>query len=184
MISSCDSWRGIVAALSIAGAVQALWAQAAMGTQASSRGVLNAPSRGASNASATLIVFEDFECFKCARSSAVFKSVLQAHTALRVVFKSAPAKSNKNAFLAHEAAMAAHAQGKFWEMHDLLFASQQNLQREDLITYTRKLGLDIGEFTKALDDHRFRGVVESDLAEAQGLGVTSTPTFFWLCARI
>src|SRR5262249_15232850 len=80
--------------------------------------------------------------------------------------------------LAHEAAVAAGAQGKFWEMHDLLFANQERLSENDLLQYAKQLQLDIPDFQNALRSHSYRGVVDADVDEARGLGVTGTPTFF------
>ena len=97
---------------------------------------------------------------------------------IRVIFKHAPATTNANAFLAHEAALAAGDQGKFWEMHDLLFANQTKLGRADLLRYAKQLGLKLPNFQHALDNHTYRPVIERDLAEAKGLGITASPTFF------
>jgi protein-disulfide isomerase len=85
---------------------------------------------------------------------------------------------HKEAPLAHEAALAAAAQGKFWEMHDLLFSGQDKLTREDLIAKAQQLNLDVRRFTKDLDSHRFKSAVDSDLQEANRLGVDGTPFFF------
>jgi protein-disulfide isomerase len=136
------------------------------------------PVWGAEQAPVTIILFSDFECFQCGRSAAVLGEMLQSTANIKIIFKNAPAMTNKDALLAHEAAIAAGAQGRFWEMHNLLFANGQRLRRDDLIGYAKQLGLDVDVFRQALDDHRFRPVVERDLAEAKGLGVTTTPTFF------
>jgi protein-disulfide isomerase len=77
--------------------------------------------RGSDKAPITVLVFSDFESFPCARSASVIDGLLQQTRDVRVIFKHAPAASNPNALLAHEAALAAGAQGKFWEMHDTLF---------------------------------------------------------------
>src|SRR5208283_3136170 len=77
--------------------------------------------RGSDKAPITILVFSDFESFPCARSASVIDGLLQQTRDVRVIFKHAPAASNPNAMLAHEAALAAGAQGKVWEMHDTLF---------------------------------------------------------------
>jgi len=136
------------------------------------------PILGSGEATATIIVFTDFECFQCGRSAAVLSNILQNTSDVTLIFKNAPAASNKEAMLAHEAAVAAGSQGKFWEMHDILFANQQRLGRDDLIGYAKQLGLDVDVFRQALDDHKYRPRIEQDLEEAKGLGVTTTPTFF------
>lgn len=126
----------------------------------------------------TIVEFCDFESFPCSRSAAMLTGLAKHHRGISLMFKHAPAPANLNSFLAHEAAIAAGVQGKFWEMHHLLFANQTKLKREDLIGYARHLNLDMGVFQQALDNHLYRAVIEQDLAEAQGLGVTSTPTLF------
>jgi len=134
--------------------------------------------RGSNKAPITILVFSDFESFPCARSASVIGGLLQQTRDVRVIFKHAPAASNPNALLAHEAALAAGAQGKFWEMHDTLFENQTKLTRADLLGYAKSLGLDLAAFEHALDNHTYRPIVERNLAEAAGLGVTTTPTFF------
>jgi protein-disulfide isomerase len=134
--------------------------------------------RGSDKAPVTILVFSDFESFPCARSASVLAGFLAHARDVRVIFKHAPAASNPNALLAHEAALAAGAQGRFWEMHDTLFENQTKLTRADLLGYAKSLGLDLVAFQQALDNRTYRPVVERDLAEAAGLGVTTTPTFF------
>ena len=135
-------------------------------------------SRGSAKAPITILVFSDFESFPCARSASVLDGLLDQTRDVRVIFKHAPAATNPNALLAHEAALAAGAQGKFWEMHDTLFENETKLTRADLLGYAKALGLDLAAFQYALDNHTYRPIVERDLAEAAGLGVTTTPTFF------
>lgn len=85
---------------------------------------------------------------------------------------------HKESPLAHEAALAAGAQGKFWEMHDALFAGQDKLTRDYLIAKAKLLNLDVSRFTKDLDSHRFKPQVDADCQEGNRLGVDSTPFFF------
>jgi protein-disulfide isomerase len=134
--------------------------------------------RGSERAPVTVMVFSDFESFPCSRSAAVLTGVLQESRDVRLIFKHAPAASNPNAMLAHEAALAAGAQGKFWEMHTILFDRQTRLSRADLLDYAKQLSLNLPAFQQALDNHTYRPIIERDLAEAKGLGVTTTPTFF------
>lgn len=134
--------------------------------------------RGSDRAPITILVFSDFESFPCARSADVLAGLLAQIKDVRLIFKHAPAATNPNSMLAHEAALAAGAQSKFWEMHDLLFANQTTLSRADFVAYAKLLGLNMPAFEQALDNHTYRPIVERDLAEAKGLGVTTTPTFF------
>lgn len=120
--------------------------------------------RGSDKAPIVVLVFSDFESFPCARSASVVAGLLNQTRDVRVIFKHAPAASNPNALLAHEAALAAGAQGKFWEMHDTLFENQTKLSRADLLGYTKALGLDLPAFQQALDNHTYRPIVERDLA--------------------
>ena len=118
--------------------------------------------RGSDKAPITILVFSDFESFPCARSASVIDGLLQQTRDVRVIFKHAPAGSNPNALLAHEASLAAGVQGKFWEMHDTLFENQTKLTRADLLGYAKSLGLDLAAFQRALDNHTYRPIVERD----------------------
>jgi len=118
--------------------------------------------RGSDKAPITILVFSDFESFPCARSAGVIDGLLHQTRDVRVIFKHAPAASNPNALLAHEAALAAGAQGKFWEMHDTLFENQTKLTRADLLGYAKSLALDLAAFQYALDNHTYRPIVERD----------------------
>jgi protein-disulfide isomerase len=96
---------------------------------------------------------------------------------LTVRFKHFPLPMHVRAPLAHQAAEAAGAQGKFWEMHDLLFANRSMAQRSDLLGYARRLGLDMTRFERDLDSDRTKQVIAADVDEGIHLHVTGTPTF-------
>ncbi len=135
--------------------------------------------RGPADALVTIIEFSDFECPFCGSVEAIIQELLRSYPhQIRFVFKHNPLPIHSKAQLAHEAALAAAAQGKFWEMHDLLFANQTRLDRGDLEGYAKRLNLDMEAFTRALDDHSYRALVDQDLTDARGLGVNATPTFF------
>jgi protein-disulfide isomerase len=103
---------------------------------------------------------------------------------VRVVFKQFPLRSiHAEAQLAHEASLAAHAQGKFWEYHDLLFMNQQALSRADLESYAERLGLDMDKFRSDLDTGAHKAKVEQDLQECSRAGVSGTPTVLLNGAR-
>jgi protein-disulfide isomerase len=112
--------------------------------------------RGSDRAIITILVFSDFESFPCARSATVLSGLLAQTKDVRLIFKHAPAASNPNALLAHEASLAAGAQGKFWEMHDVLFENQTNLSRPDLLEHAKALDLNLPAFQQALDNHTYR----------------------------
>lgn len=128
-----------------------------------------------------VILFSDFQCSFCARVAKPFRD-LQSNGAegvqLTVQFKHFPLNIHPSAPLAHQAALAAGEQGKFWEMHDLLFANQSAVKPDDLIQYAVKLGLDIKRFNDDLYSERLKQRIAADIAEGQRLGVSGTPTFF------
>jgi protein-disulfide isomerase len=98
---------------------------------------------------------------------------------LRFVWRHFPLPDvHPNAALAAEAAEAAGAQGKFWEMHDLLFSRQDHLQLGDLLRYAGELGLDVAAFESDLVGARFGDRVAGDVEGAETAGVAGTPTFF------
>jgi protein-disulfide isomerase len=133
---------------------------------------------GSGKPAITILAFSDFESFASSRLANVLKNLLDQQKQVRLIFKHAPASTNPNSFLAHEAALAAGAQGKFWEMHDVVFENQTNLSRANLLAYAKQLGVNVADFQQALDSHIYQPVIERDLAEAKALGVTTTPTLF------
>lgn len=97
---------------------------------------------------------------------------------VRVVFKHNPLPMHPDAPLAAEASLAANEQGKFWEYADKLFENQRALKREDLEKYATELGLNLDQFKKALDEHKFQRQIEADKNLAQQIGARGTPAFF------
>ena len=97
---------------------------------------------------------------------------------VRVVFKHNPLPFHKDAGPASEAALAAGAQGKFWEMHDKLFANQKALKRANLETYATELGLNLAQFKADLDSGKFKAAIKADQALAAQFGARGTPGFF------
>jgi protein-disulfide isomerase len=143
-------------------------------------GLKGAPLKGAENAIVTIIEYSEFECPFCARVNPTMKQIFDAPEyagKIRVIFKHNPLPFHKNAQLAAEASLAAHAQGKFWEMHDKLFENQKALTRPDLEKYATEIGLDLVKFKDALDKNTYKDAVAKDLAEAGKAGVKGTPHF-------
>jgi protein-disulfide isomerase len=139
----------------------------------------DAPMKGPRNAPVTIVEFSDFQCPFCSRVVPTLKQIEDTYKGkVRVAFKNLPLPMHQNAQPAAEAAMAAHEQGKFWEMHDKLFANQQQLDRASLEKYAEELGLNMGKFKAALDSGKFRDRVQKDAAEANKVGVSATPTLF------
>jgi protein-disulfide isomerase len=128
----------------------------------------------------TLVEYGDYEC---PYSRAAYRSVARIERQLgdrfRFVFRHFPLREiHPHAQIAAEAAEEAAAQDRFWEMHDLLFARQHALAREDLISYANDLGLDEEQFTSALRDGRHRARIEEDVSSGTRSGVQGTPTLF------
>ena len=139
----------------------------------------DAPSLGARDARVTVEVWSDFQCPFCARGATVIDGLREKYgDQVRIVFRHQPLPMHANARLAAIATMAAHEQGRFWEMHDVLFDNQRSLDRESLEGYARGLGLDLVRFRKALDGTTWANYVDADVVEAQRRGVAGTPTFF------
>ncbi len=136
--------------------------------------------RGPQEASVTLVEYGDFECPYCGQAEPVIRELLAEFGAeLRFVFRHLPLVDvHEHAQLAAEAAEAAHAQGRFWDMHDLLFAHQDALDPDDLYRYAAELGLELEHFSEELRTRKHAPKVASDVGSADQSGVTGTPTFF------
>jgi protein-disulfide isomerase len=133
---------------------------------------------GPADALVTIFVWTDFECPFCARNLPVLAQIRRKYgDDVRLVVRHFPLPGHRRAGLAAEAAIAAAAQGKFWEFHDRLFASGA-IDRASLEGHARALGLDEKLFAAALDERRYREWVLADAAAASALGVAGTPTMF------
>jgi protein-disulfide isomerase len=127
----------------------------------------------------TLVEFSDFQCPYCGKMVGVVDQVIEAYPGkVRLIVKDFPLAFHADSELAHEACLAAKAQGKYWEMYHLLFANQQRLREPDLLEYAKQLQLDVDKFEDALKTHLYQAEVEDSKAEGTALGVTATPTFF------
>ncbi|HEY7722705.1 MAG TPA: Na+/H+ antiporter NhaA [Pedococcus sp.] len=136
--------------------------------------------RGRVEAPLTLVEYGDFECPFCGRATGVVRELRERFgVELRYVFRHLPlADVHPCAELAACATEAADAQGRFWEMHDVLFRHQSQLRPEDLLGYAADLGLDVEAFARALDDESVARRVREDVASAEASGARGTPTFF------
>jgi Na+/H+ antiporter NhaA len=136
--------------------------------------------RGPADAPVTLVEYGDFECPYCGQAEPVIRELLaEFGKELRYVFRHLPLEDvHEHAELAAEAAEAAGAQGRFWEMHDLLFRNQDALTEQDLIGYAEQLGLNIEYFEVKLRKRKYAPRVAQDVESADLSGVAGTPTFF------
>ena len=128
----------------------------------------------------TLTEYGDFECPYCGNAFPEIREVRRRlGDRLTFEFRHFPIEEkHPHALQAAEAAEAARAQGRFEEMHDLLFENQKKLERDDLIGYAQQLGLDVDRFTRELDEHVHVDRVRADRQAAIERGVAGTPTFF------
>jgi protein-disulfide isomerase len=140
--------------------------------------VKGAPARGPQAAPVTIVAFSDFQCPYCASVNPTLDKLRAEYGGrVRVVFKHFPLPIHPRAMQAHQAAVAAQEQGKFWEMHDRIFAAQQSLDRATLVSHARELGLDVPKFERALDAAATQARIRADMAEGTRIGVQGTPTF-------
>ena len=136
--------------------------------------------QGPPGAPLTLVEYGDYECPYCGAAYPIIKEI-QARLGdrLRLVFRNFPiTTSHPHSQQAAEAAEAASAQGKFWEMHDILYENQANLLQQDLLVYGERLGLHVDRFTTDLAEHVHRERVHEDFLSGVLSGVNGTPTFF------
>lgn len=142
--------------------------------------VANNPSQGSADAPVTIVEFSDFRCGFCGRFARETLAPLLAsydESEVQFVYRDFVIFGQQS----YEAALAsecAHDQDKFWEFHDLIFANQQTLNRDQYLTWADENGLDVEAFTTCYDSETHREEISADLAFAQSLGLTGTPTFF------
>ena len=138
------------------------------------------PVRGPDNARVTIVEFSDFQCPYCSEAVKQTKAVMsQFPKDVKLVFKQFPLDSHEQAEFGAEAALAAQAQGKFWEMHDLLYAGFPDISRDRVMGYAKQIKLDMNRFTSELDSHKYKARVLSEEKEGTDAGVGGTPTFFF-----
>ncbi len=136
------------------------------------------PQIGPDDALVTIVEFSDFQCPYCARVTSPLKDGMSSHKGdVRLIFKHYPLAGHGNASPAAKAAWAAHQQGKFWEMHDKLFANQGKLDDESLVKYAEQLGLDLARFDTDRKSDAANKMMDSDHDSGNKAGLTGTPYF-------
>ena len=137
------------------------------------------PMRGPADAKVTIVEFSDFQCPYCAKAIGEVNQVLAKYPKdVRLVFKQYPLDIHSQAGVAAEAALAAQAQGKFWEMHDRLFANFRAINRDRILAWAKEAGLDMTRFQADLNGHKYASRVASEEKQGNEAGVEGTPTFF------
>jgi protein-disulfide isomerase len=140
---------------------------------------------GPESAAVQVVEFSDFQCPYCSRAAdAVHKIKEKYGDRVRFTFRQFPLPMHPNAHGAAEAALAANAQGKFWEFHDRLFKNQQQLDEKGLEQQAKEAGLNVPQFKKSLSDHQFAPTVDAEVKLGEQAHVNGTPTMFVNGARI
>jgi protein-disulfide isomerase len=139
----------------------------------------DAQTIGSDTALVTIVTFSDFQCPYCARVSPTIEELRREYGAdLRYAFKHNALGFHKNARPAAIAAEAAGEQGKFWEMHDKLFANSRDLTETNFIAWARELKLDIKQFERDLTSTTIAERVDRHQRQGNDLGARGTPAFF------
>ena len=141
--------------------------------------IKGAPMKGAKDAPVTIVQWSDFQCPFCSRVEPTISKVMDEYKGkVRVVWRDLPLPFHPNALPSAIAARAAGEQGKFWEMHDKLFADQAHEDRATFEKYAQDLGLNMGKFKAALDAQKGKEAIEADAAAGGKIGAHGTPAFF------
>ncbi|MFN0249276.1 MAG: sigma-70 family RNA polymerase sigma factor [Kofleriaceae bacterium] len=138
--------------------------------------IAEGPSRGPANAPVVVSVFTDLQCSYCADAIGTLDQLMDEYpNTLRIVVKQMPV--HQTAVLAAEAALAADAQGKFWELHDLMMQNQDDLSRDVLLALGQQAGLDVARLTADLDTHAYKAALRAEMDAAKSIEIRATPTF-------
>ena len=141
--------------------------------------VAGSPAKGPKSAKITIVEFSDFQCPFCSRVVPTMAQIQEEYgDQVRIVFKHLALAMHSKAAAAHAASEAAHRQGKFWEMHDAIFANQREMSPEKYVEHAAEIGLDVEQFKRDVVDADVKRKVDADAKEAAALGVTGTPGFF------
>ncbi len=141
--------------------------------------VAGSPSMGPQSAPITIVEFSDFQCPYCAAAVPEINAVLKAYpNQVKLIFKQYPLEMHSHADMAAAAAIAAQKQGKFWAMHDAMFAHHDDLSRSNILDLAKANGLDMKRFEEDLDSTAVRETVVRDVQDGDHAGVEGTPTLF------
>lgn len=137
------------------------------------------PFSGPENAPVTIVIYDDFECPYCAREAGPLKNLLKKYPEqVKLVFKNFPLSMHKHARIAAIAGLAAQNQGRFWPLHDLMFANFKQLNLGKIMELAGSVGLDMDRFEKDMKDKNLSERINADIQEGKKNGVRGTPTLF------
>jgi protein-disulfide isomerase len=141
--------------------------------------VINSPVRGPKTAPVRIVEFSDFQCPFCAELQKTLDQVLKAFPKeVQLVYKQYPLNIHVFARQAAAASLVAHAQGKFWELHDRMFQNFSNITDETIRQWAKEVGLNMTEFDKVLQSGRMEAAIQKDMADGASAKVLGTPTVF------
>jgi protein-disulfide isomerase len=141
--------------------------------------IAGAPFKGPADAKVTIVEFSDFQCPYCAKAAVEASQVSQKFPKdVKLVFKQFPLEDHSQASLAAEASLAAQAQGKFWPLHDKMYANFRQINHARILVWATEAGLDMNRFRTELDGHKYAARVKAEEQEGEAAGVGGTPTFF------
>ncbi|MCB9548832.1 MAG: thioredoxin domain-containing protein [Myxococcales bacterium] len=137
------------------------------------------PSKGAKDGKVVIVEFADFECPHCAEARNIIEELVKAMpNEVTVYFKQFPIAFHEQAEPAARAALAAHRQGRFWPMHDLIFQNQGSLSAQKFIDFATELGLNVDRFKADMESKAVRDQVMKDRQEGVDAGLSATPTLY------
>jgi protein-disulfide isomerase len=138
------------------------------------------PVIGPANAKVTIVEFSDFQCPFCAAAVTQARMILDRFpNDVRLVYKQFPLDFHTQSFLAAEASVAAHSQGKFWEMHNRLYANYKVISAQNILVWAKEIGLDMPKFIADVDGGKYKQAVENEMKQGEVAGVQGTPSFFF-----
>lgn len=141
--------------------------------------ISGSPVLGDPNAPVTIAVFDDFECPYCAQTVPLLKQVVEKYAGkAKLVFKNFPLANHRNARNAALTALAAGRQGKFWEMHDLLYENYNRLNPKKIDELAAQVGLDMEQLKTDRKDPQLNDLISRDISEGTEIGVRGTPTVY------
>jgi protein-disulfide isomerase len=139
----------------------------------------DSPWTGAKNAKVTIVEFSDFQCPFCLRAEPTIRKILDTYKGdVKLVWRNEPLPFHQNAMPAAKAAMAAHKQGKFWEMHDLMFQHQTELSEPNYEQWAKQIGLNVERWRRDKDSTELADAITSDARYGTSVGADGTPAFF------
>lgn len=144
----------------------------------------DSPRTSTASAAISLVEFGDYQCPACGAYSPFVKKILENFKdSVTFVFREYPLSIHPNAAITSQAAVAAGKQGKYWEMHDMLYEkqaqwSESGTAKELLLGYAKDIGLDVPQFAKDLESAEVKEAVQAGIRDGNALGINATPTFY------